>query len=60
MKNPPGIHGNDGELFAEFDLQFRDELRLHQFHVVRQLDTGRDRKSFDNENALALRRQANG
>lgn len=52
-----GRFGYDGELFPEFDFEFRDELHLHQFHVVRQLNAGRDREGVYNEDALALRRQ---
>src|SRR4051812_21406856 len=48
------------KFFSQFDFEFRDELRLHQFHVVWQLNTLGDRERLDNQDAFLLRRDAYG
>jgi len=47
--------GDDLELLAEHDLELRQELGLHGFHVVRQIDAGGRREGLDDDDRLSLR-----
>src|SRR4051794_39400876 len=51
---------DDGEVFAQLHFQFGDELRLHQFHVVWELNPLRDGERLDDQNPLLLRPHTNG
>src|SRR5947208_908362 len=55
-----GGFGYDVEVLAQHDLELGDELWLHQFQVVGQLDTRRRREGMNDDDRLALRIQANG